>query len=70
MLSSGQTAAFARIYKSERVFREWLEAELAKQKTILVSMTDERMFRVAQGRAQAIQQVLDMLAECGAKHPG
>ena len=70
MLSTGQAAAFARIYKTERIFRDWLEAELSKQKTILVGMADERMFRVTQGRAQAIQQILDMLTECGAKHPG
>lgn len=71
MLSDEQVVTtFARLRRNEPVLWEWLHAELERHKKVLVTLIDERQVRVTQGCAQTLQQIIKMMDECGAKHPG
>lgn len=61
---------FARLAHGEPRFREWLQAELAGEQERLIHQVDGVQLRVAQGRAQALTAILDLMETCGAKTPG
>lgn len=61
MIDKRQEAELFDYLMRQKRFREWLEDQLQSQYRVLVVNPDVEQLRMAQGRAQFIQSMLDRL---------